>query len=215
MLTLKYWEICCEHLIRMWCGLSRSDLTLHSLTSDPATRSHRAWVLKTKELKIWIIWAFTHWCSLWVVWILRSCTWLCSVHRNIFWILLILVVLAILFNTWNIAEFCQQKFSFSFQAVAVSLARPHTRQMCSVRVSSLHSWLKRKILVLQYFRNSSRWNDVKVISMASKLSTELDQSVRSKVQWQNLPIHLKQVRIEKFVVFIFLPFFCCDSSRSE
>lgn len=29
--------------------------------------------------------------------------------------------------------------------------------------------------------------------MASKLGAELDQSVRNKVLWQFLPIHLKQV----------------------
>lgn len=51
--------------------------------------------------------------------------------------------------------------------------------------------------------------------MASKLSTELDQSVRNKIQWQNLPIHLKQVRIESLFFFISLPFFCCDSSQWE
>lgn len=29
--------------------------------------------------------------------------------------------------------------------------------------------------------------------MASKLSLELDLAVRNRTQWQNLPIHLKQV----------------------
>lgn len=38
--------------------------------------------------------------------------------------------------------------------------------------------------------------------MTSKLSSELDLSVRDKIQWQNLPIHLKQVSRVDVVVFI-------------
>jgi hypothetical protein len=37
--------------------------------------------------------------------------------------------------------------------------------------------------------------------MASKLDAELDQSIRNKVLWQNLPIHLKQVSEGHFYDF--------------
>lgn len=48
-------------------------------------------------------------------------------------------------------------------------------------------------------------------TMSGKINTEIEECVRNNVTWQHLPIHLKQVNIVNFVLFLHffsaLPFF--------